>query len=71
MAYYYPPNFNMYQQTALPQYQPTVPMQQTQTTIFVNVPNEDVARRWDVSPNSTARFINENEGYFYSKSVGA
>ena len=50
--------------------QTPVPIQQSQTTTFINVPSEDVAFRWNVSPNNSVNFINENQGYLYKKSVG-
>ena len=53
------------------QYQPTVQVPQLQSTSFINVPSEEVARRWEVAPNRTERFIDDNKGYFYTKSVGA
>lgn len=53
------------------QFQTSMPMQQMPLTTFINVPSEEVARRWDVAPNRTERFIDDNRGYFYSKSVGA
>ena len=43
---------------------------QNQVTVFYNVPSEEVARRWDVTPNNTVNFINTNEGYIYIKSAG-
>lgn len=64
---YFPTGFNGYGQQYVP---PNIPMQQSQTTTFINVPSEDVAYRWNVAPNSTANFINENQGCLYKKSVG-
>ena len=63
---YFPTGYNSYGQ----QYQPPMPMQQSQTTVFINVPSEDVAYRWNVAPNSSVNFINENQGFLYKKSVG-
>ena len=63
---YFPTGYNSYGQ----QYQPPMPMQQSQTTVFINVPSEDVAYRWNVAPNSSVNFINENQGCLYKKSVG-
>ena len=60
--------YNPYAQTAMPQY--NMPLQQSQVTTFINVPSEEAARRWEVSPNSTLKFINENDGFIYIKSVG-
>lgn len=45
-------------------------MQQAQVTTFINVPSEEVAYNWNVPPNTTMNFINENQGCFYRKSVG-
>ena len=59
---------NMYQQL-LQQYQQNM-TNQNQVTVFYNVPSEEVARRWDVTPNNTVNFINSNEGYIYIKSAG-
>lgn len=59
---------NMYQQL-LQQYQQNM-SSQNQVTVFYNVPSEEVARRWDVTPNNTVNFINTNEGYIYIKSAG-
>ena len=61
--------YNPYAYPPFPQAQ-SPPMQQN-VTYFVNVPSEEVARRWNVDPNTTTRFIDENNGYFYIKSVGA
>lgn len=63
---------NPYQQL-LQQYQQNVmnqPMQQQRVVSFIVVPSEEVARKSDVPPNSSASFINENEGYVYKKTVG-
>ena len=59
---------NMYQQL-LQQYQQSM-SSQNQVTVFYNVPSEEVARRWDVTPNNTVNFINTNEGYIYIKTAG-
>lgn len=66
----YPQNNNPFQQALMQQYQQNM-MNQTATTVFINVPSEDVARRWDIAPNTTGKFIDENKGYIYTKSVGA
>lgn len=60
---YFPTGYNPYGQQSMP-------MQQPQTTMFINVPSEDVAYRWNVAPNSSVNFINENQGFLYKKSVG-
>ena len=71
MAYpYYQPSYYP-QQNLLAHYPQTAMPQQPQTTVFYNVPSEDVARRWNVEPNTTARFVDDNDGYFYTKTVGA
>ena len=59
---------NMYQQL-LQQYQQSM-SSQNQVTVFYNVPSEEVARRWDVTPNNTVNFINTNEGYIYIQTAG-
>ena len=66
----YPQNNNPFQQALMQRYQQNM-MNQTATTVFINVPSEDVARRWDIAPNTTGKFIDENKGYIYTKSVGA
>lgn len=60
---------NPYQQ-ALMQYQ-TNSMGQTQYTTFINVQSEEAARRCDIPPNTTANFINTNEGFIYIKTAGS
>lgn len=61
---------NDYYQQLLQRYQQGLtPMQQNVTT-FINVSSEEEAKRFDVPPNSSRNFINENEGYLYKKSVG-
>ena len=62
------PYFNPYGQMQMQM--PPYPIPQQSVTTFYNVPSEEVARRWDVAPNSTAKFINETEGFLYKKSVG-
>lgn len=62
--------YNPYVQALMQQYQPPSYGQQAPTTTFYNVSSEDVARRWEVQPNSTARFIDDNKEYVYMKSVG-
>jgi len=65
--YYYPVGYQPYQM---------FPSQmsgtnQPQTTGFIRVPSEDVARNWNVMPGASATFINENAPYCYTKTVGA
>lgn len=61
---------NYFQQALMQQYQQNA-TNQISTTAFINVPSEEVARRWEVAPNNTVYFINVNEGYIYIKSAGA
>lgn len=60
---------NAIYQQMLQQYQQNA--NQIPTTVFINVPSEEVARRWDVAPNNTIYFVNVNEGYIYIKSAGS
>lgn len=62
--YYYPVGYQPYVFNAQQQQQP-------QTTGFIRVPSEDVARNWNVMPGASATFINENAPYCYTKTVGA
>ena len=39
-------------------------------TGFIRVPSEDVARNWNVMPGTSVTFINENQPYCYTKTVG-
>lgn len=57
MPYY---GFNPYMQ----QYQ------QPQQTNFVHVQNEMQAREWAIALNSSITFIDDNQPYFYTKSMG-
>lgn len=66
---FYPQLNNTYQQM-LQQYQQSM-TSQSQTTVFYNVPSEEVARRWDLPPNTTGNFINTNEKYIYIKTSGS
>ena len=70
MAYgvpYFPiGGYNSYGQ----QYSTSPPLQQSQMTVFYNVSSEDEAYRRSVPPNTTANFINENQGFLYRKSMG-
>lgn len=67
---YFSQGYNNPYGQSIHQYQQSMPMQQPQTTTFYNVPSEEVARRWEVLPNSTVRFMDDNREYFYAKSVG-
>ena len=59
-------NMNYYNPYAYPPFpQAQSPPMQQNVTYFVNVPSEEVARRWNVDPNTTTRFIDENNGYLY------
>ena len=60
---------NPLQQTMMP-YQANT-MGQTSVTTFINVPSEQVARQWDLPPNTTGNFINTNAGYIYLKTTGS
>lgn len=53
------------QQMQMPQMQP-----QTQSNAIIHVPSEEVARRWDVAPNSSVTFIDDSKPYCYTKSMG-
>lgn len=57
-------------QQLLQQYMQNSMQPQQGVTTFTNVPSEEAARRADVPPNSTRKFINENESYVYMKTVG-
>lgn len=64
------PQYNNTYQQMLQQYQQNL-ANQNQVTVFNNVPSEEVARRWDLPPNTTGNFINTNEKYIYIKTSGA
>ena len=68
---YYQPSYYPMSQPAMPNFTPNMIAQQPQVTVLYNVPSEDVAYRWNVEPNRSVNFINENQGYIYKKSVGA
>ena len=55
----------MQQNMQMPQMQP-----QTQSNAIIHVPSEEVARRWDVAPNSSVTFIDDSKPYCYTKSMG-
>lgn len=60
------------QQMAMQRYQNMqIPQQVTQSNVIIHVSSEEVARKWDVAPNCSVMFINDNEPYFYTKSAGA
>lgn len=73
--YYYPVGYQPYmpntQQQIQQQFQQMQAQNQPQTTGFIRVPSEDVARNWNVMPGASATFINENAPYCYTKTVGA
>lgn len=58
-----------YPQMAMQQFQ-QMPQPQTQSSAIIHVPSEDVARRWDVAPNSSVTFIDDSKPYCYTKSMG-
>jgi hypothetical protein len=65
---------NPYAQMAMQQYQQNMQMQQpqpqAQSNAIIHVPSEEVARRWDVAPNSSVTFIDDSKPYCYTKSMG-
>lgn len=71
--YFMNPNaYQQMQQMAMQQYQNMqMPQQVTQSNVIIHVPSEKVAREWDVAPNCSVMFINDNEPYFYTKTAGA
>lgn len=71
--YFIDPNaYQQMQQMAMQQYRNMqIPQQTTQSNVIIHVSSEDVARKWDVAPNCSVMFINDNEPYFYTKSAGA
>lgn len=71
--YFMNPNaYQQMQQMAMQQYQNMqMPQQVTQSNVIIHVASEEVARKWDVAPNCSVMFINDNEPYFYTKSAGA
>lgn len=71
--YFIDPNaYQQMQQMAMQQYRNMpIPQQTTQSNVIIHVPSEEVARKWDVAPNCSVMFINDNEPYFYTKSAGA
>lgn len=60
---------NPYAQMAMQQYQ-QMPQPQAQNNTIIHVPSEEVARRWDVAPNSSVTFIDDSKPYCYTKSMG-
>ena len=74
MAWGNPYGMNPYAQMAMQQYQQNLQMQQpqpqTQSNAIIHVPSEEVARRWDVAPNSSVTFIDDSKPYCYTKSMG-
>lgn len=71
--YFMNPNaYQQMQQMAMQQYQNMqIPQQTTQSNVIIHVASEEIARKWDVAPNCSVMFINDNEPYFYTKSAGA
>ena len=74
MAWGNPYGMNPYAQMAMQQYQQNMQMQQpqpqAQNNAIIHVPSEEVARRWDVAPNSSVTFIDDSKPYCYTKSMG-
>lgn len=73
MAYgnqFYGGGMNPYAQMAMQQFQQNMQMPQQQNNTIIHVPSEDVARRWDVAPNSSVTFIDDSKPYCYTKSMG-
>lgn len=75
MAYgnqFYGNGMNPYAQMAMQQFQQNMqmPQPQTQNNTIIHVPSEEVARRWDVAPNSSVTFIDDSKPYCYTKSMG-
>lgn len=74
MAWGNPYGINPYAQMAMQQYQQNMQMQQpqpqAQSNTIIHVPSEEVARRWDVAPNSSVTFIDDSKPYCYTKSMG-
>ena len=64
MAYGY--NYNLYGQ----QFQPVQQFMQPQTNNIVHVQNEQQARAWTVSPNSSVMFIDDSSPHCYTKTMG-
>lgn len=60
---------NYYQPYPYPPYYQPGRAAQTQTG-FVRVPSEDVARNWTVMPGTSVTFLDENQPYCYTKTVG-
>lgn len=71
--YFIDPNaYQQMQQMAMQQYRNMqIPQQTTQSNVIIHVASEEIARKWDVAPNCSVMFINDNEPYFYTKSAGA
>ena len=74
MAWGDPYGMNPYAQMAMQQYKQNMQMQQpqpqAQSNAIIHVPSEEVARRWDVAPNSSVTFIDDSKPYCYTKSMG-
>ena len=62
MPYY---GYNPY----MPYQMPQAPQQPTQTS-FVHVQNEEQAKQWTVALGSSVTFIDDNDPYCYTKSMG-
>lgn len=67
---FYGGGMNPYTQMAMQQMQMPQMQPQTQSNAIIHVPSEEVARRWDVAPNSSVTFIDDSKPYCYTKSMG-
>lgn len=70
MAYQY---YNPYYQQPMPQQmqqQQQVQGPQIQTSGFIPVPSEEMARNYPVAPGNSVTFKNENAPYVYTKTMG-
>ena len=63
---YYQVPFNPYINSMTQLYQ----SQQPQGSTFIHVQSETQAREWNVTPGSSATFIDDNAPYCYTKSMG-
>lgn len=52
------------------QMQPSYQSQQIQSSGFIPVPSEEVARNYPVAPGNSVTFKNENAPYVYTKTMG-
>lgn len=66
MAYNYYPQYQQVPYQQQPSYQPN----QIQSSGFIPVPSEEVARNYPVAPGNSVSFRNENLPYLYTKTMG-